>query len=141
MGLDGDLANVGDGSELFMTPYIVASYGGNFFTWPAVTSMMFGWHMLDRGEISSNFAFSMGFELSLAPQVFKNYIFWISDFSNFSYSSNSLINTSRRGAFNTGIRIDPIKNGKYKLVLDLIGTDLLDEDRGFMASASFGIGF
>jgi hypothetical protein len=141
MGVEGDFADMGSNSELFMTPYLVASYSGNFFTWPAVTSMMFGWNMLELGEITSNFSFSMGFELALAPQVFKNYIFWISDFSNYSYSSRSLISASHRGAFNTGIRIDPLKKGKFKLVLDLIGTDLLDSERGFMASATFGIGF
>lgn len=141
MGFKGDLSNVGNNSDVFFTPYLVASYSGNFFTWPAVTSMMFGWHMLEYGSITSNFAFSMGFELALAPKVFKDYVFWISDFSNYSYSSRSLINATSRGAFNTGIRIDAIKSGKLKMVIDLIGTDLLDDGRGFMASATFGVGF
>jgi hypothetical protein len=141
MGIMGDVSNVGNTSGLYMTPYLVASYSGNFFTWPAVTSMMFGWHMLRDGQITSNFAFSMGFELSLAPKVFKNYVFWISDFSNYSYSSNAFIRTDGRGAFNTGIRIDPVKKGKFKLVFDLMGTDLLDDSRGFAAGATFGFGF
>lgn len=141
MGINGDLADVGDGSELFLTPYLVASYSGNFFEWPAVTTVMFGWHMLESGDVTSNFAFSMGFELAFVPKVFKNYVFWISDFSNYSYSSNSLINADSRGAFNTGIRIDPVKDGKFKFVIDLVGTDLLDNSRGFMASATFGMGF
>lgn len=140
MGLMGNLADVGNGSEVYMTPYLVATYGGSFFTWPAVTSMMFGWHMLDNGQVTSSFAFSMGFELSLAPKVFKNYIYWISDFSNYSFASTSNIADSR-GAFNTGIRIDPVKKGKFKLVFDIVGTDLLDQSRGFMASATFGMGF
>lgn len=140
MGLDGDFANRNNDSGVYLTPYLVASYSGNFFEWPAVTSMMFGWHMLEYGEMTSNFAFSMGFELALAPKVFKNYVFWISDFSNYSYSSTSFIANSR-GAFNTGIRIDPVKKGKFKFVLDLVGTDLLDASRGFMASATFGMGF
>lgn len=140
IGFNGDFANMGNGSQVYLTPYLVASYSGNFFQWPAATSMMFGWHMLENGEMTSNFAFSMGFELALAPKVFKNYVFWISDFSNYSYSSTSYIANSR-GAFNTGIRIDPVKKGKFKFVLDLIGTDLLDASRGFMASATFGMGF
>lgn len=141
MGFKGDLTNVNDTTDVFLTPYLVATYSGNFFTWPAVTSMMFGWNMLEAGEITSNFAFSMGFELSLAPSVFKNYIFWISDFSNYSYATYSEINAGSRGAFNTGIRIDPVKEGKFKLVFDLVGTDLLDASRGFMASATLGMGF
>ena len=141
MGLFGDLDNRNSTLRSYLTPYLVASYSGQFFTWPAVTSMMFGWHMIEDGSLSSNFAFSMGFELALAPEVFRNYVFWISDFSNYSYSNNSLINAGSRGAFNTGIRIDPIKEGKFKLVIDLVGTDLLDSERGFMASATFGFGF
>lgn len=140
MGLNGDFANMGNNSEVHLTPYLVVSYGGSFFEWPAVTSMMFGWHMLESGETTSNFAFSMGFELALVPKIFKNYVFWISDFSNYSYSSTSDI-AENRGVFNTGIRIDPVKEGKFKFVLDLVGTDLLDSSRGFMASASFGMGF
>ncbi|MBI9100643.1 MAG: hypothetical protein JEY91_19380 [Spirochaetaceae bacterium] len=141
MGLDGEFANLGNDSNFYLTPYIVTSFSGNFFTWPAVTSMMFGWHMIQAGSISSNFAFSMGFELALAPKVFKNYIFLISDFSNYSYSISSMIDAGRRGAFNTGLRIDPVKKGKFKFTIDLVGTDLLDSNRGFMASAVFGFGF
>lgn len=141
MGLKGELTNVGDSnSESFLTPYLVATYGGSFFKWPATTTIMFGWNMLERGQISSNFSFSMGFELSLAPEVFKNYVYWISDFSNYSYSANSYI-ADNRGTFNTGLRIDPIKKGKFKLVFDFVGTDILDESRGFLASANFGMGF
>ncbi len=143
IGFDLDMASAGGQSDLssYLTPFIVASFDGKFFGWPATTSMMFGWHLLEAGEMTSNFAFSMGFELALAPSVFKNYIFWISDFSNYSYAANSLINAAGRGAFNSGIRIDPIKHNKFKLVFDIIGTDLLDASRGFMASATFGIGF
>jgi len=141
MGVMGELANVGTSSGFYITPYLVASYSGNFFSWPAATSMMFGWHMLSDGVITSEFAFSMGFELALLPDVFKNYVYWISDFSNYSYSSRSFINATDRGAFNTGIRIDPVKEGKFKLVFDIVGTDLLDSGRGLMASATFGFGF
>lgn len=146
MGLNGEVSRVDNNSRgdenFYLTPFIVATYGGHFFSWPAVTSVMFGWHIFDgNGRITSNFAFSMGFELSLAPEVFKNYVFWISDFSNYSYSVSPAINAGNRGAFNTGIRIDPIRNGKVKLIFDIIGTDLLDESRGFMAAATVGFGF
>ncbi|MBN2435356.1 MAG: hypothetical protein JXK07_08840 [Spirochaetes bacterium] len=140
MGIKGDVADLGGNGGFYMTPYIVATYSGNFFTWPAVTSMMFGWNMIENGAISPSFAFSMGFELSLFPEVFKNYVYWISDFSNYSYASTSSI-AEDRGTFNTGIRIDPVKKGKFKLVFDFVGTDLLDSSRGFMASGAFGVGF
>ncbi len=143
MGLSMDLVSQANQSELetYLTPYIVASFDGKFFGWPATTTMMFGWHMLEMGEFTSNFAFSMGFELALVPSVFKHYIYWISDFANYSYDMNSLIDAGNRGAFNTGIRIDPVKHNKFKFVLDIIGTDLLDSSRGFLAAATFGIGF
>ena len=142
MGFNMDLANFGGGADFgfYMTPYIVVSFSGQFFTWPAATSMMFGWHMVENGAISSNFAFSMGFELALAPEVFRNYIYWISDFGNYSYASNSLIDAGNRGAFNTGIRIDPVKSNNFKFVVDLVGTDLLDAGRGLLVSATFGFG-
>lgn len=142
MGLNGEVASINNDGRLYLTPFLVATYSGNFFTWPAVTSMMFGWHMLqgDSG-VTSNFAFAMGFELSLIPEVFNNYLFWISDFSNYSYSVSPAIDAGSRGAFNTGIRIDPVKNGKIKLVFDIVGTDLLDSSRGFMAAATIGFGF
>jgi len=140
MGVNVDIADIGGTSGFNMRPYLVASYGGNFFKWPAVTSMMFGWNMIENGSISSNFAFSMGFELSLFPKTFKNYIYWITDFGNYSYATSSII-AEDKGTFNTGIRIDPVKNGKFKFVIDVVGTDLLDASRGFMASAAFGFGF
>jgi hypothetical protein len=141
MGVKGEFSNFGNGGGFYMTPYLVATYSGNFFTWPAVTSMMFGWHMIENDDISENFAFSMAFELSLFPSAFKNYVFWISDFSNYSYATSSCINAGSRGSFNTGIRIDPIKKGRFKLVFDIVGTDLLDSSRGLMVSGLFGLGF
>ena len=142
MGFNIDLDRNGNQNMLFnMTPFIVVSYSGEFFTWPATTSVMFGWNMVESDFISSNFSFSMGFEMSLIPDVFQNYIYWITDFSNYSYASNSVINAGNRGAFNTGIRIAPVKHNSFKLVIDLVGTDLLDSSRGFMASATFGFGF
>jgi hypothetical protein len=140
IGLNGDFELDDPNSGVYLTPYLVASYSGKFFEWPAVTSMMIGWNMLEDGATTENFAFSMGFELALMPSVFRDYIYWISDFGNYSYSSNSMINAYNRGSFNSGIRIDPIKDGDLKFVIDLVGTDLLDSGRGFMASATLGMG-
>lgn len=141
IGLNGDFELDNSDSGVYMTPYLVASYSGSFFEWPAVTSMMIGWNMLENGDTTENFAFSMGFELVLLPSVLRNYVYWISDFGNYSYSSNSMIDSYSRGSFNSGLRIDPVKDGEFKFVIDLVGTDLLDSGRGFMASATFGMGF
>ncbi len=139
----GDAVKNNDDSwKKSMDVYVVATYSGDFFKMPAVTSMMFGWQALLEGEVSSNFNYSMGFELGLFPEVLKNYVYWISDFSNYSYAVHNLRIDTNRGIFNTGIRIDPIKHNKFKLVVNILGTDLLDEDaRGFMVNATFGLGF
>ena len=122
--------------------YIVTTYSGDFFELPAVTSMMFGWQVLEYDDITTSFNYSMGFELGLFPEKLKNYVYWISDFSNYSYAAYQLRIDRDRGVFNTGLRFDPIKDSKFKFVINLIGTDLLDEDwRGFMANATFGMSF
>ncbi len=120
--------------------YLVATYGGSFFNLPAVTSMMIGWQLLQAGEFSSNFNYSMGFEMGLFPETLKNYVYWISDFSNYSYAIYNERIGVNRGMFNTGLRFDPLKSSRFKLVVNVLGTDLLDEDaRGFMLNATFGL--
>jgi len=124
--------------------YLAATYGGEFFNMPAVTTATIGWQMLEgTGEISSQFVYGMGFSMSLFPSVFKNYVFWVTDFANFSYVVfPSRVNSGDRGAFNTGVRIHPIKDRKFNLVIDVIGTDLLDDGgRGLAASVSGGMAF
>lgn len=117
--------------------YLALSYSGNFFTWPANTSIAIGKTFSSNWDW--NIDYSMGFELTLFPEVFKNYVHWISDFGNFSYSAAPVgVNAASRGVFNTGIRIDPIKEGNFKLNFDIVGTDLLDSNRGIMAGICFG---
>ncbi|MDC7222728.1 MAG: hypothetical protein PQJ60_03240 [Spirochaetales bacterium] len=136
--------NVSNENSTLLRPYIVATYSGDFFDAPAVTSMTFGWDLDDGDEDGldfNNFNYSMGFEMSLFPETFKNFIYWMSDFANYSFSGSSGgatgLNLSR-GIFNTGIRIDPLKDSKFKFIIDVVGTDLLDSNRGFMIDASFG---
>lgn len=119
--------------------YLVATYSGDFFNLPAVTSMMFGWQVLAAGDVTSNLNYSMGFELGLFPDKLKNFVYWINDFSNYSYAVYQNKISENRGIFNTGLRIDPLKDNDLKLIINLIGTDLLDEGgRGFMVNTSFG---
>ena len=134
-GLDDDKKN---SSSI----YIVTTYGGDFFNMPAVTTMLFGWQIQRAGEVTSNLNYSMGFELGLFPETLKNYVFWISDFSNYSYAIYQEQISEYRGIFNTGIRVDPLKSSKYKFVISLLGTDLMDEDqRGIMLNTTFGLSF
>jgi hypothetical protein len=123
--------------------YLAATYGGNFFNMPAITTATFGWQLLEVGDLSSQFVYGMGFSMGLFPSVFKDYVYWITDFSNFSYAVvGSRVNAGSRGAFNTGVRIHPVKGGKFNLVIDVTGTDLLDDgDRGMAATVSGGMAF
>jgi hypothetical protein len=82
--------------------------------------------------------FSMGFELSLFPATFKDYVHWLVDFANYSYSIEPTgANSGARGVFNSGVRIDPLKNANIKFNIDIVGTDLLDGP-GFLIAACFG---
>lgn len=129
----------GDSSKV----YFAATYGGNFFSLPAVTTATVGWQFLNNGDFSSQFIYGMGFSLSLFPKTFNEIVYWVTDFSNFSYTVvASEVNTNYRGAFNTGVRIHPIKSGRFNLVIDVVGIDLLDDgNRGLMASISGGMAF
>jgi hypothetical protein len=123
--------------------YLAATYGGQFFNMPAVTTATIGWQFLEYGDFSSQFVYGMGFSLSLFPKTFKNFVYWITDFANFSYVATSpMVDAGGRGAFNTGVRIHPVKSGNFNLVIDVIGTDLLDDGtRGLSATVNGGFGF
>jgi hypothetical protein len=134
-----------DEDSTLLRPYLVATYSGDFFDVPAVTSMTIGWDLDDGDDDGldfNNFNYSMGFEMSLLPKTFKNYIYWMSDFANYSFSGSSGGSTGlnlSRGIFNTGFRLDPLKDSRYKFIIDVVGTDLLDSNRGFMLDCSFGM--
>ncbi|MCL2759887.1 MAG: hypothetical protein FWD22_06705 [Treponema sp.] len=130
-------------------PYIAITYAGNFFTMPAETTIVFGKTLYSGRDNNSNVDFGMGFDLILFPDVFKNAVHWIIDFSNYGYSdnawpNNSLYHTSAvwRGILNTGFRVDlssiPALK-KYKFLLDFIFNDLFDDgSRSFTIGATFG---
>ena len=87
--------------------YVVATYPGNFFSMPAETTIVIGhtfWGEDRAGRHDNeNIDFSMGFDLDFAPQLFKHYVHWISDFSNYSYSTEAGgADAWSRGCFNTG---------------------------------------
>ncbi len=123
--------------------YIAATYPGNFFSMPAETTIVIGHTFIDddyNNDDNENIDFSMGFDLDFAPQVFKHYVHWISDFANYSYSTDAGgADAWNRAAFNTGLRIAPLKDRKYKLNFDLIITDALDDNRDWAAGVAFGM--
>lgn len=122
--------------------YLVSTFSGTFMDLPAITTICVGKYFGDdiSEDDEDNINYSMGFQLGLFPSLFKNHVFWMNDFANYSYSydptgANSLV----RGVFNTGIRIDPIKNNKYKFVIDLIMTDALDANRAITLGGTIGL--
>lgn len=125
--------------------YFAATYPGNFFSMPAETTIVVGhtwWGEEGRGNDyhNDNIDFSMGFDLDLAPSVFKNYVHWISDFANYSYSTEpGGAISSERGAFNTGLRFALLRDRKFKLNLDVIITDALDHNRDWAIGGAFGL--
>jgi hypothetical protein len=125
--------------------YLVATYSGEFFGMPAATSIAFGKTFANEelGVENTDIDFSMGFELTLFPEVLKNYVQWINDFSNYSYSAGLTPSgsfTARRASYNTGVRVDPLKKQDFKLVIDGILADVLDgDDRAFILGLTFGM--
>jgi hypothetical protein len=125
--------------------YLVATYSGEFFNMPAATSLSFGKTFADEDldVETDDVDFSMGFELTLFPELLKGYVHWINDFSNYSYSAGSTPAgsvTSHRGSYNTGVRVDPLKRQDFKLVIDAILADVLDgDDRSFILGLTFGM--
>lgn len=124
--------------------YLAATYGGRFFGMPAMTTVVFGKTFGDEelGILDGNIDFSMGFELTLLPKILQGHVQWINDFSNYSYSAAPTgATTWYRGAYNTGLRIDPLKHPKYKFVIDAILADVFDDDdRAFALGVVFGMG-
>ncbi|MDR2900476.1 MAG: hypothetical protein LBV20_03005 [Treponema sp.] len=122
--------------------YASITYPGTFFSMPAETTMMIGTTFRD-GVNNTSVDFGMGFDLILLPTVFQNFIHWVTDFSNFSYSDSPWgVDAAQRGSLNTGLRIDlsMIQGlGNFKFVVDIIAADILDSDRSFAFGAVFGI--
>jgi hypothetical protein len=121
--------------------YTAVTYGGEFFTWPAETSLALGYTF--REGDNDNIDFGMGFDLLLIPEVFGRFVHWIVDFSNFSYSDQPLgADAWYRGNLNMGFRIDisaiPALN-KIKFVFDFTLLDILDSDRTIGMGLSFGL--
>jgi hypothetical protein len=112
--------------------YGAATYTGEFFSWPAETTIVLGYTFMKGNR--DNIDFGMGFDMTLLPDVFQNFVHWILDFSNFSYSVDPFgADATTRGCLNTGLRIDlaalPALS-KFKFNIDLAFLDILDRNAG-----------
>lgn len=116
--------------------YLVATYVGKFFQWPAETSLSLG-YPFGPAPGYTNINFAMGFDLYLFPKVFKDYVHLLIDFGNYYYSWDPFHVDDNRGYFNTGIRID-IPVNPLKLHIDALFLDILDSSRCFTVGVSFG---
>lgn len=120
--------------------YLVTTYSGSFMEVPAATTILFGKTFdIDEG-LNDQIDFSMGFDLTLFPDVFHGFIHWISEFTNYSYSVDSHItNAASRGAFNTGLRMDIFAKSEYKFVIDAVLMDVFDDGiDSFSIGGTFG---
>lgn len=138
IGGNFQMLNIGGDSGNGGQVYLASTYRGDFINMPAETTLVFGKSFGDYvGD--KDIDFSMGFDLTLLPKLFKNYVHWISDFSNYSYSLNATGANTQRGIFNSGARIAVLKTSRYKFNIDVIGTDLLDSNRSYAVGTAFGL--
>jgi len=120
--------------------YLATSYGSDFFGMPALTTLTFGKSFGDW-TADSDIDFSMGFDLDLFPDLFQGYVHWINDFGNYSHVNGfpQSGGAQGRGAYNTGVRIALLKEVKrFKLNLDALVIDALDDGRGYGIGLTFG---
>lgn len=122
--------------------YVAVTYSGQLFNVPAETTIVIG-KTFGRDASNWDIDFGMGFDMVLFPKVFKKYVHWVTDYSNFSYSTEAFgAEAWGRGVLNTGIRVDltvipPFK--KFKFVVDVLVTDIFDDNRAFSLGLVFGI--
>jgi len=122
--------------------YAAFTYAGHFFNMPAETTVVVG-KTFQEHQSDWNIDYGMGFDLLLFPKVFNNFVHWVTDFSNFSYSVEAFgADAWYRGVLNTGLRLDlsAIPGlGKFKFVIDILVTDAFDYNRAFSVGAVFGM--
>ena len=122
--------------------YAAVTYAGKFFNTPAETTVVVGKTFIED-SMNWDIDFGMGFDIVVFPKYLNQYVHWVTDFSNFSYSVEAFgVDSWYRGVVNTGLRIDltviPIFK-KFRFVIDIFMTDAFDKDRGFSAGMVFGV--
>jgi hypothetical protein len=124
--------------------YLALTYTGRFFNSPADTTVVFG-KTFRENTSNSDIDFGMGFELMILPQYLGGLVYWVTDFSNFSYSIEPFgADAWYRGVINSGLRFDfsiiPIFQ-RLKFVVDIVITDAFDSNRAFSAGVVLGVPF
>ena len=124
--------------------YTAITYRSDLFGWPADTTLVVG-HTFREDQNHSNIDFGMGFDLIIFPSVTGNFVHFLMDFANFSYSDQPWgANALGRGVLNTGLRLDlsQIPNlNRFTFVLDVLLIDAFDTSRSFGMGVCFGGSF
>jgi hypothetical protein len=129
--------------------YAAVTYAATFFGSPVETTAVVGKTFVinttaHRKKSKTDIDFGMGLDVIIFPKTLQNYVHWIAEYSNFSYSNDPLgADAEGRGVMNTGLRVDlsqiPALN-KFNFTVDVMGTDLLDHRRrAFSLGAVFGM--
>ncbi len=144
VGGNAQMLNMAGESYNAFQIYLAATFVSDFLNMPAETTVVLGKHFGDDPPVNNDdIDFSTGFDMNFFPQYLQNYVHWITEFANYSYSMNAYgANARIRGTVNTGFRIAALKqHRRYKLNLDAFLTDAFDENRGFTLGLCFGTAF
>jgi len=125
--------------------YGAVTYNAAFFGWPADTTLVVG-HTFFEDSSNSNIDFGMGFDLIIFPKTLGNFLHFLIDFANFSYSARPWgADAWGRGVFNTGLRLDLAQIPalrKFTFAIDFFLADAFDSGvRSFGTGVVFGVGF
>jgi hypothetical protein len=134
-----------NGNHLALQLYGAVTYQAEFFSMPSETTLAVGKSFYEGTDVNSDIDFGMGFDLILFPQYLQNFLHWIIDFSNFSYSPTGWGAAAARGTLNTGLRVDLSQIpalSRFNFAVDAYVTDAFDHDtRGLGLGVMFGMSF
>jgi hypothetical protein len=142
--------NIGsDGDHWAFQIYGAVTYSAELFSWPAETTLVVGHTFREEGG-DSNIDFGVGFDLIILPKYLRNFLHFLIDYANFSYSDDPWgPNADTRGVLNTGVRVDlsqiPVLS-KFNFAVDIFVADAFDDKdlgggRSFGAGITFGMEF
>jgi hypothetical protein len=122
--------------------YAAVTWAGQFLDMPAETTIVLGKTFIENRS-DSNIDFGMGFDMALFPKLFEGLVHWITDFSNFSYSTDAFgADAWHRGLINSGLRLNLSKIpafNKFRFNIDVLIANAFDDNRGFSTGVTFGI--
>ena len=132
-GLLGQALDIGNGTDWAAQAYLTSTFQSTLFDQSALTTVLIGYTF--KEDMKFDIDFSVGFDSLLFPSVFKEYVSFVFDVGNVSYSQNASGTSPDRGIVNAGLRLNPIGFGDLiRVSADIAGLDLLDgDDRSFAA--------